>query len=170
VNQPSALAEDECAADPVKPGEAVPYRVRPYRGESNFVAGTWLRNYQSAPAVRNVDSDDYYRNHARLVSTLIDRCTILLAEHAEHSGLLLGFIVGERDQSGAVIHYVCVKSAYKRNGIGRALWTSLLDGIALRSTVGTVRYTHARAPFTEIAGRKGWKYSPYPAFRLGFES
>lgn len=164
------IEQQDDAADTDTPGEAVPYRIRPYRGESNFVAGTWLRNYQSAPAVRHVDSDDYYKNHAKLVSKIIDRATILIAEHETLPGLYLGFIVGERDQQGAVIHYVCVKSAYKRRGIGSALWDTLFAGMTLRSTLGTVRYSHARAPFTEIAGRRGWKYSPYPAFRLGFES
>jgi GNAT superfamily N-acetyltransferase len=150
--------------------ERVPYVVRPYRGESGFVAGSWLRNYLSAPAVRHVDPDDYYKHHARLVSKLIDRSTVLIADHADHPAVQLGFAVGERDNQGVVIHYLYVKSVYRRNGIGKALWTALFDGFTLRGSLGQVRYTHARAPFTEIAAKQGWKYSFYPAFRQGWES
>lgn len=161
--------ETECTGDSREGGQLVPYRVRPYRGESGFVAHTWLRSYASAPAVRRIEADEYYKQHARVISRLIDHSVVLLAEHREHEGLLLGHVVGERDSFGCVIHYVYVKGAYRRTGIGAALWGALLDELTIRGGRGTVRFTHARNPFSEIAARQGWKYSPYPAFRHGLE-
>lgn len=158
-------------AEPNAVGEVVPFRVRSYRGESAFVAHSWLRSYQSAPAVRNVPVDDYYKFHARLVSKLIDRGQVYIAVHAEHPELFLGHVCGERDERGCVVHYTYVKSAYRRTGIATALWRALFDSLCIRgASLGQVRYTHAKAPFTEVAARKGWTYSMYPAFRQGWES
>lgn len=149
-------------------GQLVPYRVRAYRGESAFVAATWLRSYQSAPFPRKVDSDDYYHAQARLVRKLIDRSTVLIAQHADLPDVYLGHVVGERDERGIVLHYLYVKGDYRRIGVGRALWTGLFDSLRRRDS-DVVRYTHSRSPFSEIAARQGWTHNPYLAFRYGWE-
>lgn len=148
----------------------VPFRVREYMGESDFVAGSWLRNYQSSPWSRPVATDEYYRCHAPLVSQLIDRSTIWLAQWAggDADGLLLGFVVGERDEHGPVVHYAYVKGDYRKKGIGAALMLRLLESLKHREHE-TLRYTHRRAPGCDIATAKGWTYSPYPALRHGWD-
>jgi GNAT superfamily N-acetyltransferase len=146
--------------------QSVPFRVREYMGESGFVAGSWLRNYLSSPWARPIEQDDYYRDHAQLVSQLIDRSTIWLAEWAggEGDGVLLGFAVGERDERGPVVHYAYVKGDYRKQGIGGALVSRLLESLKHRVNE-PVRYTHRRSPGCDIATTKGWKYTPYPALR-----
>lgn len=148
--------------------EVIPFRVRDYRGESAFVAGTWLRSYLSSPWARRLDPDDYWHNHARIVNELISDCRVVVAEHVHHEGLLLGFAVGERDKIGPVMHFVAVKNDYRRNGIANALVDTLL--LELKARDGErVRYTHSRSPGEEIAKGRGWLYSQYPAFRRGWE-
>lgn len=173
MNAETFDAHDKEPASDVQ-GELVPFRLRPYRGESGFVAGTWLRSFQSAPAVRRVDPDEYYKQHARLVRAVIDRSQIVIAEHASEttSGsehLLLGYVVGERDRFGSVVHYTYVKGFCRRQGIAAALWSRLLDELSRGGDDGAVRYTHSKSPFTDIAGKRGWQYSPYPAFCKGWD-
>lgn len=149
--------------------QLVPFRVREYRGESAFVAGTWLRSYLSSPWARRLDPDDYWHHHARLVSSLIDASKIMVAEHIAHEGLLLGFAVGERDTKGPVLHYVAVKNDYRRFGVASACVKAVL--VELKAVDGEpVRYTHSRSPGEEIARSRGWQYSQYPAFRYGWDN
>lgn len=145
------------------------YRVRQYAGESNFVASSWLRNYLSSPWGRHVTHDEFWYAHGRLVSRLIDRCNIFVAESTVHEGLLYGFIVGERDEMGPVVHYALVKSDFREAGIGSSLTRALMS-IIRKSDDEQVRYTHTRSPGSEIAGRWRWVYTPYPAFRFGWDN
>lgn len=155
-------------------GEPAPgtfnYRVRPYRGEQAFVIGTWLRDYQGAPGIKSVPYTEYWPAHEKLAKALVDRGTVFVAEHVPHQ-TLLGFSVGERDREGNVLHYVYVKSWARRQGIATALLDTLMKSLrGTYSANGNVRYTHnKREPFTLIAGKRGWKYSPYPAYRKGWE-
>lgn len=147
------------------------FRVRTYAGESGFVAGTWLRSYLSSPWGKRVEQDEFYRCHPRLVSQLIDRSHVFVAESTEpdSEGLLLGYAVGERDELGPVVHYAYTKGDFRRAGIGRALVRALFDSLRVRDDE-RVRYTHSRAPGSEIAGRLGWTYTPYPALRFGWDN
>lgn len=148
----------------------VPFRVREYMGESGFVAGSWLRNYLSSPWARPIEQDEFYENHPKLVRELVDRSTIWLAQWngGEADGLLLGFAVGERDERGPVVHYVYAKGDYRKKGIGRALTIKLLESLKHQERE-VVRYTHRRAPGCDIATKLGWKYTPYPALRHGWD-
>lgn len=150
--------------------QSVPFRVREYMGESGFVAGSWLRNYLSSPWARPVSQDEYYRSHAPLIATLIERSTIWIAQWSggEADGLLLGFAVGERDELGPVVHYAYVKGDYRKKKIGGALVTCLLESLK-RKDGEAVRYTHRRSPGCDIATSNGWIYTPYPALRHGWD-
>lgn len=168
-NEAVAVSPEPARAAPG--ASLVPFRIRLYAGESNFVAGTWLRSYLSSPWGKRVSKDEYYKFHAPLVSQLIDRSTVWVAEsaHAESHGLLLGFIAGERDEHGACVHYAYVKGDYRMRGVGKALAHALLATIQKRENE-LVRYSHSRSPGSDIAGRLGWQYTPYPALRFGWDN
>lgn len=105
-----------------------------------------------------------------VVNALIEHAKIFVAEstHEESQGLLLGWICGERDQVGPIVHYAYMKGDFRTQGMMRTLCRSLLDVIQ-KSDGERVRYTHSRAPGCEIAERKGWEYTPYPALRHGWQ-
>lgn len=147
----------EAAAAPSSP--LVPFRLRALaRGEANFVAGTWLRSYLSSPWARRLDQADYFEAHSRIVNAIIPAAVVRVAEHAEQPGLLLGYAVG-RKLERPTVDYVYVKGDYRRLRIATALVEDLLRAIGSQRVV----YTHAKAPATEAANRRGWHHNPYPA-------
>lgn len=155
---------------PVHEQSLIDYRIRPYRGESAFVIGTWIKSYEGAPGIKSVPRLEYRAAHEKLARALLDRGVAFVAEHEAHK-TYLGFVAGERDREGSVIHYVYVKNWARQRGIGTALLDQLLRSLrSTSSSDGNVRYTHnTKEPFTRIAGKRGWHYSPYPAFRKGWE-
>jgi hypothetical protein len=58
---------------------AVPFRVRPYAGESNFVAGTWMRSYGGSRWSKAHNADEYFDFHAPVVNSLIENGTMTAA-------------------------------------------------------------------------------------------
>lgn len=148
---------------------AVPFKIRPYAGESNFVAGTWMQSYRGSRHAKSHTGDEYFDYHAPVVNSLIQEGVILIAEHTEHADLLLGHCVVDRNAVGAVLHYCYVKGDYRQQGIGKALWTAALEqvGGASARPGSEVRYTH-KMPGTVWGGickRNGWVYNQYLAYR-----
>ena len=148
----------------------IPFRVRPYAGESGFVCGSRARSYLSSPWGKKVSQDEFYAHHPRLISRLVDRSHVMVAEStdSESNGLLLGWCAGERDEHGPVVHFAYVKGDFRMQGIGRALVLALFDALRVRDGE-RVRYTHSRSPGADIVGRLGWTYTPYPALRFGWD-
>lgn len=114
-----------------------PFRVRPMDleapGERGFAAGTWVRGYLSSPSTRRVPQDCYFDGQSRLVTRILQRATVLVAESTEHP-VLFGWIAVERDEVGPVVHYVYVKNDYRLPGmgVGRALVAAGLERVGVK--------------------------------------
>lgn len=93
---------------------AVPFFVREMReDEVAFVVSSWLRSYEDSPWAKKIGQADYYEGHGRIVKDAMARSTVLVAEHKNEPGLLLGFACGERTEHVTCIHYCYVKSDYR---------------------------------------------------------
>ncbi len=126
-----------------------------------FVASTWVRSFLASPDARKIESEEYFHGHSQLVTAILARGVALVAEH-ETYGTLLGHAVGERHALGPVIHYAYVKGPFRRHGIGRALEAALMQKI--RRGGELVRWNHKRSPGTEVAIRRGYRWSPYTLY------
>ncbi len=150
-----------------KPVEPTPYILRPYAGESGFVAGTWMDSYKTSRWAKAHDDQDFFDCQAPVVSTLIDHGTIMLAAHRDKPDTLLGHCVVERTALCPVVHYIYVKGDYRRQGIGRALWTCALEQVGYRKgDRRQVRYSHKMEgeAWRSITGNEGWIYNGYLSF------
>ena len=116
-------------------GRAVPgrdYVVRPaYLGnpsEHGFITRTWLGSYRLCAATRYVPDEVYYWHHHKLVEELgaRDGAVWLVACDTQDASVLYAFCCAETAPTGPVVHYLFVKSRFRRNGIG----TALVDEIA----------------------------------------
>jgi hypothetical protein len=125
------------------------FRVRPMDvsapGERSFACATWVRGYMSSPTTKRVPQELYFEGQSRLVTRILSRATVLVAESADHP-VLFGWIAGERDDIGPVVHYVYVKNDYRAPGmgVGRALVVALLEQLGAAPVERRVRRSTKR--------------------------
>lgn len=142
----------------------VPFRVRPLDArqdsERGFVAATWVRCYLSAPSSSKVEQQDYFSGQSRLVTRILERNCVLVAESTSHP-VLFGWIAAERDDIGPVVHYVYVKKDYRMPGmdVGRALVVAALKRLGLELPERAVHRTRKREARPGTLGREHWESS-----------
>jgi hypothetical protein len=87
-----------------------------------FVYNSWLINFRDSNNLENlIDKKIYFDNQTALIKKILSKSEVVLASSPEDESQIFGFIVFERFKSLNVLHYVYVKSMYRRLGIGRRL-------------------------------------------------
>jgi GNAT superfamily N-acetyltransferase len=122
-----------------------------------LIMSSWLRSYRNSATGRQVSLDSQYFawQHA-LASALVRRGTTIVARPGSWDEGIVGWVCGERRGDRAVLHYVYVKQAYRKAGMGLALCEALTN--ALDSPSGPVIYTHDRRPYSQAARKRGWLF------------
>lgn len=89
-------------------------RARAY--DVPFIFSSWLRSYKACRD-RHVAQAVYFKEHHKLIDALLRDATVLVATPQDDPDTILGWSV----KSGDTLHYVYVKEAFRRLGIGKAL-------------------------------------------------
>lgn len=96
----------------------------------NFCIKSWLRTHRSAAATRGVPSEIFYDAHkAKILASIRNGAEIIIAANAEEPDQILGFccflprVIDQR----LVLHYIYVKSMYRKLGIGHGLIAEAVD-------------------------------------------
>ncbi len=115
----------------------LPVTLRPAAdADAGFVLNSWLKSYRASMTV--VPSSQYFSRfgHRGLVMDLMGRQPIVVASWDEDPAVIVGWSCGEPSK---LLHYVYVKQAFRRQGIGTRLVAALdLAGEGpLRCTHGT---------------------------------
>lgn len=144
----------------------------------NFIRSSWLKSY--APTVRRVvPRDTFMALHWEVAMGLIDRpnATVVIAcakageddtdeEKASKRHQIIGWAAGETAGARSWFHYLYVKDAFRRGGIGKAL---------VRKVLGenpSDRVTATHLPNEKLRKRLesvGWSFRPQYAFYLAAE-
>lgn len=148
--------------------------IRAYRpdvaDEVGFVTSLWLGSYE-----RHVLDDDaprayfgrlrhaYYTRHSPIVNEFIERGVVRIATLAEDDNAFVGFACGERDGASCVVHYVAVKSVYRRNLAGARLLEELLARLGGAPRVAS----HQTRNGARLVKRFGLAHVPFAAFVRG---
>lgn len=138
--------------------------------EVGFVTSLWLGSYE-----RHELADDaprayfgrlrhaYYTRHSPIVNEFIRRATVRIATLVDDDDAFVGFACGERDGASCVVHYVGVKSAFRRNLAGKRLLEELLGRLG-----GTPRLaSHVTRNGARLVKRFGLAHVPFAAFVRG---
>lgn len=90
-----------------------------------FIFSSWLKNFREFGLMsKNVPNTIFYPNHHKLIQRLLKRCTAYVASNPDDPSQIYGYIVGEFISGSFVLHYIYVKSIFRRAGIGRMLFNS----------------------------------------------
>jgi hypothetical protein len=89
-----------------------------------FITSTW---YQSYYPKSNLPFDDYKYYQNRLMKSLLENSTILIACDDTDTTQIFGWLVYMNVLNEPVIHYCYVKTIYRRFGAAKALMTRALE-------------------------------------------
>lgn len=121
-----------------------------------FIRDSWLKSYRDSEWVAGIPSDIFYRSHGAIVGELLYNSIIKTARWSKDHNQIYGWIAAEKYKDALVIHYVYVKSAFRKMGIGRTLFFSLED-IKTQDLLCTHRtWTHKW-----LSKKINIKYNPY---------
>ena len=95
------------------------YFIRDMQEEDKpFIYSTWLRGlYYGSPAFEDMDRASFFANYHNIVGALLSKSIIKVAHLPESPDVILGYVV----YSGHSLHWIFVKKAFRKMGIGRAL-------------------------------------------------
>ena len=135
-----------------------------------FMVSAWVRTYTDSDAAKHLMNDSVLRRYQRildpkrpqappyyalqtaLVNNLLATSVSVVAAFEEDINLLMGFACG--DPALAVLHYVAVKPAYKRNGVASAL----VEALGFDKSKDAY-YTHITEKGNKAVA-KNWIYKP----------
>lgn len=85
----------------------------------NLIFATWLRCMEAnSPAAKHIPRDVFFAEHHRVIERIFERePTVKLAVLPDDPSVVLGWSVSEP----GVLHFVYVKPAFRKYGIGAAL-------------------------------------------------
>jgi len=118
--------------------------------ELSFVYHSWLHSLRAGSLhYKGIPSSVYYNNHKRKLYKVLDRSNTIVATPKDHPEIIAGYIVWE-DKDPAVIHYIYVKSDYRKMGLGSLFKEVAASG---RDLIGTHRTIDVKG--------KGFTFNPY---------
>lgn len=118
-----------------------------------YITHAWILQNAQTPMARLLGAE-YTHAHRRLVWAWLPECDVRIACDTQDADAIMGFLV----RYGNVLHYVHVRSDFRRFGIAKALAAELVNERAF--------YTHELSDqihyrgMIEIPAR--WTFNPYP--------
>lgn len=111
--------------------------------DESFIYSSWLKSYRGANANTGVSSTVYFSRHKRRIAKILERpeTVVAIACSVEDPDSILGWVCFEMRRGCAVVHFLYVKQAYRRFGIG----VTLLDMVKAGAGSKPLFCSHAPA-------------------------
>lgn len=103
----------------------LPITLRGVSGKDDiaFIINAWLKSYEDAYFVRYIPSQIYFDEHRKMILKMIASEDTRVAVNQDDEDQILGFITfsSQKISKTPVIHYLYVKSAFRKLGVGTEL-------------------------------------------------
>ncbi len=125
----------------------------------HFILNTWLKSYNTSDFARGIPASIYFNHHKNLIlSILLHKHTgVSIVCSKDDTSHIVGYSV--YNTAAPIVHYIYMKQAWRRLGIG----SKLLEGI--RAYFGgpetVLSCSHKRYPKRTDFIRKRLVYNPY---------
>lgn len=99
----------------------IPHVLRDIEGgDLGFVRGAWAATHRNSPMSRCVPHGVYWPSQHRTIDAILRQARVIVAADESDSSHLYGCIVLQLGQR-AIVHWLMVKSEYRRLGLAKAL-------------------------------------------------
>ncbi len=134
-------------------------QIRPT--DISFVFSSWLKSYRTSYFAMKVANEIYFREHQKIIEMAIACGEVTVAVNQEDDDQILGFICYEphRFNSLLTVHYIYVKSPYRKLGVGHELMEDALHMSGHDKKLPIVT-THISKLFDEFVSM-AYAYNPY---------
>lgn len=104
----------------------IPFVIRPGRAsDAHLIVDSWTQSH-GRRAARPAERREHYESGQReAIAALLEDSRTVVAVDPANGDAVYGYAVGEPGEE-PLLHWVWVRSAFRRSGIGRALVRSLL--------------------------------------------
>lgn len=125
--------------------------IRAMRPEDRgFVYSTWLKGLiYGSPYYKNVNREAFFANVSMQIDHILDAVgtDVRVCCLEEDKDVVLGYVVYSSSQA---CHWVFVKHAWRRQGIGKKLLPEAIKAYTARTPAGDA-----------IAAKRGWEFNPW---------
>ena len=122
--------------------------IRGYRGtDEGFVYGSWLKHYWDI-VEHDMRKSIFMQYHHKVIEGILERGSVRVACSSVDDDQIIGYMVIE----GSILHYVYVKSPFRKSGVCKLL----VKDVGLRSPL-VVTHKTTFLPYLRIAT----EYNPY---------
>lgn len=89
----------------------------------SFIFSSWLKSYRSSYFAMKVANEIYFKEHQKIIERCIAKGEIKVAVNQEDHDQILGFVCFEPHLFRGILtlHYIYVKSPYRKLGVGKEL-------------------------------------------------
>lgn len=90
-----------------------------------FIYNSWLKSYRVSDFANHVPTDDYYKNHHKLITSIVMQPTnniTILCDPEDKDHILAYMVYNTVDP---IIYYIYVKRSFRNLGLGRYLLESV---------------------------------------------
>lgn len=92
-----------------------------------LITSNWLNSYRHAPAVETVPNTLYFRHQHKVLEDILPSAIVLVACDSTDPNHVAGWLCAEFMERVLVIHYVYVKGALRKEGIGKLLFKTIRE-------------------------------------------
>ena len=146
----------------------LPHALRPpVEADMNVVIHSWVQELRHSGLSRSVPDVVYFPEQRQLVMSLVRASQTVVACNPEDSNHVFGYACGIRGADmpgssvgGSVLHWLYVKSVYRKVGLGALLLEALLGPIAERDAAYWTQPSKFAGLRPDVLAR--WKLVPNP--------
>lgn len=140
---------------------SLPYLMRDAEADDvRFIVDAWVREMRRSVFSRHVRNDVFVPGQHDVVHALLGDSSVTMACDRDNPSLLMGCVVWEHGPE-PIIHWLYVKSSYRRLGIARSLLLSCYPERPARVICSQATQLFDDPAFRPVLERYGVVYSPY---------
>ena len=139
------------------------FKLRPLgEGDIPVVMSAWLKsNRKHSPLAKHLSNTVYFDEHHKVITRLVSRCGVIVAEVEGAPDEVAGWICAEPDKE-FVVHYVYVKPLYRKAGLAK--WMLEAAGWKPGQDIVASHITYVQTD-GELTKRYRIENNPYLAWR-----
>lgn len=145
-----------------EPDSPVPYYIRKaHPNDIPFITNSWLKSYRGSKEVSGTPNNQYYFYQHKLIEALVPRSIVLVVANRADSTHILGWTCAEIADTALLLHYMYVKDAFRKQGIG----SQLLHFMEEHESPPAIITTHRTHRTDRLLGsERTWFHNRYLAF------